>query len=111
MADQQALAEDEGREERLLEALLEAESEARRFLEKALGSRSSNIYLVLRLERRSGESVLVVDARAEGYALGEDFVRDLVDEAIERAFKTFEKKSGMRANGEDKGEDMRQRVL
>lgn len=107
MADRQALAGDEGGEEKLLEALLEAESEARRFLERALGSRSSSIYIVLRLEKRSGESILVVDARAEGYTLGEDFIRDLVDEAIERAFETFEKKSGMGVDEEDKGEDMR----
>lgn len=84
-------------EDSLLEALLQAEAQAREFIEKFIGSRSS-LYLVIRLEEKSGEKRLIIDAGAEG-VIDKDTLNDVIDEAIERAFKVFEEKAGMKSFG------------
>ncbi|MEM1873110.1 MAG: hypothetical protein QXS85_02415 [Acidilobaceae archaeon] len=83
-------------EEILVNALLEAEKEARRFLEEALGKRSSNAYLVLRLEKRGERKILVAEARAEWIAASREDLERVVDEALDRAFRVFEEKTGLK---------------
>ncbi|MEM0497620.1 MAG: hypothetical protein QXR22_05455 [Acidilobaceae archaeon] len=77
------------REANLEEALLEAERRSRRLLEKILGPKS-NIGIVLILDLKNNIKTLIVDIQA--LRRGVNDINDVVEAAIDEAFKAFEEK-------------------
>jgi vacuolar-type H+-ATPase subunit D/Vma8 len=81
-------------EDKLVEALVEAERACRRFLERALGSKASLISITLRLDVVDGVKVLVVDVEASRRGVSD--IEYIVEAAVEEAFRVFEEVSGLR---------------
>lgn len=81
-------------EDKLVQALLEAERTCREFLERSLGSKASRINITLKLDVRNGVKTLTVDIEAA--RRGVDDINYIVEAAVELAFKTFEEKSGLK---------------
>ncbi|MDM7275734.1 MAG: hypothetical protein P3X22_006435 [Thermoprotei archaeon] len=81
-------------EDKLGEALIEAEKACRKILEEAIGSKARVMSIVLKLEPRGDQKILTVDVEVTGgnpKDLGE-----YLEKALEEAFRVFEEKSGLK---------------
>ncbi len=81
-------------EDKLGEALIEAEKACRKILEETIGSKASVISIVLKLEPRGEQKSLTVDVEITGGNI-KDLEKHL-EEALKEAFKVFEEKSGLK---------------
>ncbi|MEM0340177.1 MAG: hypothetical protein QXN05_01345 [Acidilobaceae archaeon] len=106
---EQRLQEDK-EEELFIEALLEAEKQARRHLEKVLGSRSSRVYLILKLERKEGTKVLEAAIQAEGLTTSREALESVLEESLEIAFKVFEERARLSPIDKSRDEAVRKRL-
>lgn len=100
--------EEDSENAELISALLEAEAQTRRYLEKVLGSKS-DMGIVIRFESKRGEKTLIIDVMAEG-VMDRETLLDVIDEVLKRAFSVFEEKTGMKPVEESKDKTVSRRL-
>lgn len=84
----------QGPEDKLGEALIEAEKACRKILEETIGSKARTISVVLKLEPRGEEKSLTVDVEVSGG--NPQDLEEYLEKALEEAFRVFEEKSGLK---------------